>query len=137
NGLRFFRSLVRETIYFSEGTTNTGLPAAAPALRQLALDDWNGDDLPDIFISRENGPPQLLVKTRDGPLSDTNSPADWPSGSVIAIGDLNQDLRPDLVVGGPDNLVCVFNGVNERATIPLGNWAVSAITLLDYDNDGW
>jgi len=137
NGLRFFRSLVRETIYFSESTTNSGLPSTAPGLRQLALDDWNGDDLPDLFISRENQPPLLLTKLRGGPLAETNTPADWPAGSVIAVGDLNQDLRPDLVVGAPDKLVCVFNGVKERTTLPLGNWAVGSLTLIDYDNDGW
>jgi len=68
---------------------------------------------------------------------DTNSPADWPVGSVIAVGDLNQDLRPDLVVGTPDKLVLVFNGLKERPTISLGNWALNSLTLVDYDNDGW
>ena len=137
NGLRFFRSLVRETIYFSESTTNTGLPSGEPDLRQLALEDWNGDDLPDVLISRETGPPLLLTKQRGGPLSQTNSPAEWPPGSAIATGDLNQDLRPDLVIGAPEKLVCIFNGISERTILPLGNWAVSSITLLDYDNDGW
>ncbi len=137
NGLRFFRSLVRETIYFSEITTNMGLPSSAPGLRQLALEDWNGDDLPDLFISRGAEPPLLLTKVRGGPFTGTNTPADWPAGSAIAVGDLNQDLRPDLVVGGSDKLVCVFNGVKDRTNIELGNWAVSTLTLVDYDNDGW
>jgi len=78
NGLRFFRSLVRETIYFSESKTNMGLPSTASGLRELALDDWNGDDLPDLFISRDNQPPLLLTQIRGGPLTDTNQPADWP-----------------------------------------------------------
>src|SRR6185369_684238 len=137
NGLRFFRSLVRETIYFSESKTNMGLPSTASGLRELALDDWNGDDLPDLFISRDNQPPLLLTQIRGGPLTDTNQPADWPEGSVIAVGDLNQDLRPDLVVGGPGKLVCVFNGVKERPAIPLGNWVPTSLKLVDYDNDGW
>jgi len=137
NGLRFFRSLVRETIYFSESKTNMGLPSTAPGLRELALDDWNGDDLPDLFISRDNQPPLLLTQIRGGPLTDTNQPADWPEGRVIAVGDLNQDLRPDLVIGGPGKLVCVFNGVKERPAIPLGNWAPTSLKLVDYDNDGW
>ncbi len=140
NGLRFFRNLVKETAiypYFSEITTNIGLPSSATGLRQLAMDDWNGDDLPDLFISREGAAPLLLTKMRGGPLTDTNSPTDWPAGSVIAVGDLNQDLRPDLVVGAPDKLVCVFNGVEQRTTLPLANWVVTSLTLIDYDNDGW
>jgi len=136
-GLRFFRSLVRETIYFSESTTNIGPAASASGLRQLAFDDWNGDDLPDVFVAREGRPPLLLTKIRGGPLTDTNSPADWPAGSAMAVGDLNQDLRPDLVVAGADKLTCVFNGVKERKVIALGNWAVTSLTLADYDNDGW
>jgi len=84
NGFRFFRSLVRETIYFSENTTNSGLPSSAAGVRQLAIDDWNGDDLPDLFVSRDGQPPLLLTKTRGGPLTETNQPVGWPSGSVLA-----------------------------------------------------
>src|SRR5260221_6071796 len=128
NGFRFFFNLIKESAsypYFSEVKTNIGLPSFAIGLRQLALDDWNGDDLPDLFISRVAEPPLLLTKVRGGPFTPTNTPADWPVGSAIAVGDLNQDLRPDLVVGGSDKLVCVFNGVKEHATIELGNWAVN------------
>ena len=137
NGFRFFRSLVRETIYFSESTTNSGLPFSAAGVRQLAMDDWNGDDLPDLFVSRDGQPPLLLTKSRGGPLTDTNQPTGWPSGSVLAVGDLNQDMRADLVVASAGKLVCAFNGAQERTTINLGNWEARSLSLIDYDNDGW
>lgn len=143
NGLRYFRSLGMpgtegpSAIYFTDSTTNSGLPTGPQTIRQFALDDWNGDDLPDLFLSQQTGPPLLLTKVRGGGLTLTNTPTEWPSGSVLALGDLNQDQRPDLIVGAADKLVCVFNGVKEQTTLPLGNWPVAALTLVDYDNDGW
>jgi hypothetical protein len=48
----------------------------------------------------------------------TNSPANWPAGSAIAVGDLNNDLRADLVVAGEHDLKIIFGGLDEQSTIP-------------------
>jgi tetratricopeptide (TPR) repeat protein len=133
--MRFYSNL--GNMYFVEKTANAAFPPDLAGARQLLLDDWNGDDLPDLFIGRDGQPPLLLTRQRGAPFTATNSPADWPVGSVIAVGDLNNDLRPDLLVAAKEGLVCVFNGQSERATISLGDWPVTGLTLLDYDNDGW
>jgi tetratricopeptide (TPR) repeat protein len=123
--------------YFSDKVTNSGLLRALTGGRQVVVDDWNGDDLQDVFIAREGQPPLLLTKIRGGGLTETNSPADWPVGSLIAVGDVNNDLRPDLLVATANGLVVVLNGLKERLTIPWSNWTVTSLVLLDYDNDGW
>ena len=68
---------------------------------------------------------------------ETNSPADWPVGSVIAMGDLNNDLRADLVVAGERELTIIFGGLKKQLTLPLRGLQVKGILLVDYDNDGW
>jgi hypothetical protein len=90
-----------------------------------------------VFIARDGQSPLLLTKTRGGPLTATNSPGDWPSGGVIAVGDLNNDLRPDLAVVTPDAIEIVFNEMTNRAKVTLGGFKPTALHLVDYDNDGW
>ena len=123
-------------MYFSDVTTNSGIPALSGA-RSIAVDDWNGDDLPDVLLGRDNAPPLLLLKQRGGPLAATNSPPDWPSGGVIALGDLNNDARPDLVVATASRLEIVLNGLKDPLSVSLGGFKPSRLILLDYDNDGW
>jgi tetratricopeptide (TPR) repeat protein len=122
---------------FADMSLFSGLPKQVAGARQLLLEDWNNDDLPDLIVARADAPPLLLLKQRGGGWSESPVAADWPAGSVIAVGDLNNDLRNDLVVATADGLVCVFNGVQERATLPLQGLNVRCLTLLDYDNDGW
>jgi Flp pilus assembly protein TadD len=134
-GTRAFRNL--GSFYFRDNTATSGLPAALTGARQMVLDDWNSDDLADVFLAREGQPVLLVTKLRGGPLTATNSPADWPAGSVIATGDLNNDLRTDLAVAGPDAIEIVFNGGAGRARLPLAGFKVTVLKLVDYDNDGW
>ena len=132
---RSFRNL--GNFFFRENTATSGLPATLTGARQIVLDDWNNDDLADVFIARDGQSPLLLTKTRGGPLTATNSPGDWPVGGVIAVGDLNNDLRPDLAVVTPDAIEIVFNEMTNRAKVPLGGFKPVALYLVDYDNDGW
>ena len=67
----------------------------------------------------------------------TSSPASWPAGSAIAVGDLNNDLRADLVVAGEHDLKIISGGLDEQSTIPLNGFKPKRILLTDYDNDGW
>lgn len=122
---------------FADMTQYSSLPKELGRARQMLADDWNNDDLLDLIISRANQPPLLLTKQRGGVWTATNSPSDWPVGEVIAIGDLNNDLRGDLVVAAGDQLICVLNGVPERLELPLRGFKPACLTLVDYDNDGW
>src|SRR5688572_17636774 len=132
-GLKVLRNLGHP--YFSDNTTNSGVPMALTGAEQLLMEDWNNDDLLDLFVLRANQPPLLLVKERGGPLVETNLTADWPAAHAIASGDLNNDLRFDVALASGDKIICIFNQLKERQTITAGN--VRRLRLLDYDNDGW
>jgi Tfp pilus assembly protein PilF len=121
--------------YFVDGTTNSGVPPGVTDARQLLFEDWNNDDLLDLFITRGGQPPFLLAKERGGRLVQTN--LDLPIKSMIASGDLNNDLRPDLAILNRSEVVCIFNGLNERQSIRFGSVLVTGLHLFDYDNDGW
>jgi Flp pilus assembly protein TadD len=125
------------TLYFRDTTATSGVPASVTGVTHLALDDWNNDDTLDVVFGRPGQPPGLLLKQRGGLLTLTNSPADWPVGDVIALGDFNNDLRPDLVVATADHLEIVLNGVPDHVRIPTGNSPVTDLFFMDYDNDGW
>jgi tetratricopeptide (TPR) repeat protein len=124
-------------MYFKDVTATSGIPAALTGVRQIIVDDWNGDDLMDLFAARDGQPPELLIKQRGGPLAPTNSPASWPAGSALAVGDLNNDFRTDLVIAAPGKLEVRYGGMDQQFSLPLGDWPVSVLKLVDYDNDGW
>lgn len=124
-------------MYFSDRTATSGLPASSDSpLLQIGLEDWNGDDVQDVFLTRAGQPPQLLIKKRGGPLVATNTAA-WPAGGVIALGDVNNDSRPDLVVATDGKIEIVFGDSSERHSLPLAGFQPRQLLLLDYDNDGW
>jgi tetratricopeptide (TPR) repeat protein len=123
--------------YFKDITQTSGVPASVTGVSQLVIDDWNQDDMMDLFIAREGQTPLVLTKMRGGTFTETNSPADWPVGNILATGDLNNDLRTDAVIATPDRLVCLFGGLTNRVEIPLGHFHLNGLYLVDYDNDGW
>ncbi len=149
----FYRN--QGTGIFEEATGQLQLPKLPESPRDFVVDDWNGDDLPDIFVASDDQPVQVLLNQRAGqfrtgsandpPLSPTTPAtapaaepdAPWPSGSVLAVGDLNGDLRNDVVVATKTGLEFVWGGTNERSTIPVADLAATHLHLLDYDNDGW
>jgi tetratricopeptide (TPR) repeat protein len=136
-GLRVLQNLGKNTIYFKDNTATSGVPASLAGVRQLALGDWNNDDLMDVFVSREGQPPLYLQKQRGGPLVPTALPPGQLEGAVLAIGDVNGDSRVDLIVGAPDHLDFLFGGINRFQRLPINMPGLSRILLVDYDNDGW
>lgn len=135
NGVRVLRNL--GTPYFMDNTTNSGVPLDLAGARQLLMEDWNNDEVQDLFVVRNGQPPLLLIKQRGGALMATNLTADWPAAGLIAAGDLNNDLRADVVLAAPEHLVCILNGLKQRFSLPLGKGNLTGLYVLDYDNDGW
>ncbi|MBU6402124.1 MAG: VCBS repeat-containing protein, partial [Verrucomicrobia bacterium] len=135
NGVRVFRNL--GNMYFVDRTATSGVPATVTGLRQLAIEDWNNDDLNDLFLLPAGHAPLLFMKQRGGPFAQTNAPADWPAGTALALGDLNNDLRADLVLATAGKLECFLSGVSQPVVLPTGNETVTCLKLFDYDNDGW
>lgn len=134
NGVKVLRNLGHP--YFSDNTTNSGLPLSLTGVGQLMVEDWNNDDLLDLFITRSNQPPLLFIKERGGPLVETNLTADWPTATAMAAGDLNNDLRFDVALASGDKIICIFNQLKDRQTISTGT-NIRQLRLVDYDNDGW
>jgi tetratricopeptide (TPR) repeat protein len=135
SGLVVYQNL--GSFYFQDNTAASGLPAAFAGAEHVAVEDWNNEDVPGVFVSRTGKPPVFFPKQRAGSFVFTNSPADWPVGSVVATGDLNNDLRADLVVAGEREMTIIFGGMTDRLTLPLRGLQVKGILLVDYDNDGW
>jgi Flp pilus assembly protein TadD len=131
NDLRLFRNL--GNMYFRDITATSGIPNIKGA-RQVIFDDWNGDDIMDLAVTRDGQAPMLMLKQRGGLLAPTNAPS-WPAGALIASGDLNNDLRIDTVIAANGKIECRFNGVEQTRSIDSG--AVQALKVVDYDNDGW
>ena len=116
SGLRVYQNL--GSFYFKDDTTNSGLPATLAGAAQVAVEDWSNADVPGVFVGRNGQAPAFFPKQRAGSFVATNSPANWPAGSAIAVGDLNNDLRADLVVAGEHDLKIIFGGLDEQSTIP-------------------
>jgi tetratricopeptide (TPR) repeat protein len=134
-GVRVMRNL--GNMYFTDSTATSGVPAAVSAAAEVLIEDWNNDDVQDVLIGREGLPPLLLAKLRGGPLLLTNAPKEWPGGHRLAIGDLNNDLKPDLAVATEATLEIRLSGDPRHLSLALGNTRPRVLLLFDYDNDGW
>jgi Flp pilus assembly protein TadD len=123
--------------YFKDITATSGVPASASGISRIVVDDWNNDDINDLFLARGTQSPLVLLKQRGGTLTDSNAPANWPAGATLATGDLNNDLRTDVVIATADKLECIFGGLTNRVSVPLNGFRPVGLLLTDYDNDGW
>ena len=133
-GLSTFRNL--GSFYF-QNKTNSGLPALLPGTEQVAVEDWNDEDMAGAFVTRAAQPPLFFAKQRAGQFVQTNLTTNWPAGHAIALGDLNNDLRVDMALADEKEIHLVFGGMKERLNLPSQGLQVKTILLLDYDNDGW
>ena len=134
NDIRLFRQF--GPMLFTDITSTSGIPVNLTNVRSLTIDDWPKDEMMDVIAARAGAAPLLLAKERGGLLAATNV-SGWPSGSVIAAGDLNNDLRTDLIVYSGGKLHVTFHGTGEQKQFAVPDANVRAIALNDYDNDGW
>ena len=134
NGFLALRNLGHP--YFVDVSTNFNAADLAGA-RQFLVEDWNQDDLLDLLVARADSPPVVLVRQRGGGLVATNVFDDALPGGVVAAGDLDGDLRPDLVVASGAELICVYSSKAPTQRLPLAGGGVFQLCLVDYDNDGW
>ncbi len=135
NDLRLFRNLGNFT--FKDITSTSGIPSTLLVNGDLLVEDWNNDDLMDVIVAKKGEPPFLMLKIRGGTLSPTNSAHPWSKGKILASGDLNNDLRADLVTLENQQISINFGGLTERLLVSVPASSITAIELVDYDNDGW
>lgn len=134
NDVRLYRQF--GPLLFTDITSTSGIPAGIGNAAGVGVEDWPRDEMMDVIVSRTNAEPMLLAKLRGGLLQATNV-AGWPAGAVFATGDLNNDLRADLVTFAGGKLNVFLHGTGEKREIQAGDANVRAIVLFDHDNDGW
>ncbi|HYE30493.1 MAG TPA: FG-GAP-like repeat-containing protein [Methylomirabilota bacterium] len=133
NEVRVFRNLAQ--MMYRETTATSGIPAIRTATH-IVLDDWNNDDMADLFIVQKDAPPLSFAKVRGGGFVSTNYSALWPTATALAIGDLNNDFRLDAILLTPAGLRIHYTGIDKVETLTAATGG-KHIELLDYDNDGW
>jgi hypothetical protein len=119
-----------QNMYFVDTTTN--VPALRD-VREVVVEDWNNDEVQDVFVATSSGI-TLLVHQRGGGF--TNSTESFPRGTVFAVGDVNNDLRPDVIVAASNSIQIAFNG-GQSSSFTLNTFTPTELKLIDYDNDGW
>jgi len=133
--LRLFRNTGGLT--FRETTERSGLGAQMPGLGDLVAVDWDGDELIDVLVAREHNPAVFLQNQFLGALGQVEPPEPWPSGRALAVDDVSNDLRPDLLIASSDGIKCVLGADAGTFTVAKSSRTVRRILLVDYDNDGW
>ena len=134
-GLKVFRNL--GSLYFKDISKTSGIPTEITGALKLVMDDWNNDDMLDIIIPREKSTPIYLEKIRGNIHSQTNSLPTDNFSQAIATGDLNNDLRVDLVSLIGNEIKIHYNGIEEMRSLQLTQSNATDVKLFDYDNDGW
>ena len=116
-----------------------------------ALFDYDGDDRLDLYLIQNGGPTsparnRLFHQKSDGTFEDVSPRSGLDvagHGMGAAVGDVNNDGRPDVVVTEYRAIRLFLNqggGKFTEATGPAGlatvHWATSA-SFVDFDRDGW
>ncbi len=115
-----------------------------------AVFDFNGDGLPDIYLLNNGGPRgrpnQLFQQLPGGTFRNVSrgSGLDVAGYNMgVAVGDVNNDGRPDVLLTGYtgvrlflNNGDGTFTDVTREAGLDNPSWATSA-AFVDYDRDGW
>ena len=116
-----------------------------------ALFDFDGDGLLDIYLLQNGGPDshstnRLYKQMADGTFKDVSKGSGLDIAGYnmgVAVGDVNNDGRPDVLVtqyGGIklflNNGDGTFTDVTKEAGLDHSAWGMSA-SFVDYDRDGW
>jgi Tfp pilus assembly protein PilF len=147
NEVRVYRQF--GPLLFNDITATSGIPASLHDAQAAMMEDWNRDGIMDVIVSRKEGPPLLLEKQRGGRLVP-RLPTHWVAGAIVATGDFDNDLRPDLAVAGEGKISISYNGGERKETrnaergagsvelVPRSAFRVPrSLMAVDYDNDGW
>ena len=122
------------------------LPSTGGNTVNIALADLNGDEAPDILIAIDGQSNTLLFNNGDGTFQD---PVRWTGDDTvkfdsmgcadIAVGDLNGDDKPDILMGGATNLVLWRNNGDGAFEDPVELANLSSycsVALADMNDDG-
>lgn len=119
----------------------------------LAAGDLDGDGKPDIVMANEGSNFFAVYQNTSTPghISFAQLPpfATSDASICVAVGDLNGDGKPDIVIADPDNnAISVFPNTSSVGSISFGaeypiplplpsaNYAIYAVAIGDLDHDG-
>jgi hypothetical protein len=140
SGLRFIHDAGPTGSYFMPQIMGSG----------AALFDFDNDGRLDIYLIHNGGPKgkknQLFHQEKDGTFKDVSAGSGLDVagfGMGVAVGDVNNDGRPDVLLTeyGRVRLFLnngdgTFTDVTKQSGLQNNLWATSA-AFLDYDRDGW
>ncbi|HZJ15464.1 MAG TPA: FG-GAP-like repeat-containing protein [Chthoniobacteraceae bacterium] len=122
---------------FGEVTAKTPQLAALTGASEMITDDWDGDDRPDLFVTRPGAKPHLHGNKPRSAETGPVAPDNWPVTDAIEIGDMDNDFHTDLIASTAEGLVCYYGGGDRQTQLAKGAQLVARLALIDYDNDGW
>ncbi|HZV04846.1 MAG TPA: CRTAC1 family protein [Gemmataceae bacterium] len=116
----------------------------------VALFDFNNDNRLDIYLLQNGGPKgaknRLYQQMPDGTFRDVTEGSGLDIAGYnmgVAIGDVNNDGRPDVLVTGykgirlfRNNGNGTFTDITRESGLEDPLWSMSA-SFVDYDRDGW
>jgi len=121
----------------------------------IAINDFDGDEWPDILVANDSFPQQLFRNNRDGTFSEVGLEAGLAfdrdgktfAGMGVDIADYNNDGLPDVFINALANqryaLFRNSNGTFDDVSDPSGVGGITmqhsgwGTKMIDYDNDGW
>ena len=108
-GLSVYRNL--GNFFFDNSANDSGLSAEMSHVESLASEDWQNEGLPGIFVSRSRQAPLYYAKKRAAAYASSTLAQNWPAGILVATADLNNDLHPDAILTGQDELLIVYGAL--------------------------
>ena len=140
---------------FTDVTAKSGIGSFPGKALGIAINDFDRDGWPDIFIANDSVPEQLFRNNRNGTFSEVGlmaGAAYGEDGAVFAgmgtdFADYNNDGWPDIFVNALANqkytLFQNAKGTFEDVTNRTGIGGITKLhsgwgtRLIDFDNDGW
>jgi hypothetical protein len=140
---------------FTDVSKASGIGACLGKGLGIAINDFDQDGWPDIFVANDSFPEQLFRNNRNGTFNEVGLPSGVAydqNGKVFAgmgadFADYDNDGWPDIFVNALANQKYALfrnnKGLFEDVTDPSGVGGITMLhsgwgtKLIDYDNDGW